>query len=289
LGLDATVCPLADQQSSVDKWLNLSERHRERRKGKFGKKMVYKRFENEKTLSKQEKVELLEEYVNYYKELFAEKGLDALNVKIPRNVFESILDKIGEILVTESIKSSKEGSVKEFLDMNPVPPHMKELLPDEFRAFSLMLNALKQWVSAESAATDRFLLGGTARKTCRSAINKCIITNEVISNDGELHHPLRDGRPPILLSKNGHTKVEQNNQKIVKDDDNNEKSDIWEKIKVLRAEKHMSWVQLREGCTAIITGSNNYRSGAKSFANKIIKETGLDAGQIVDLLDLKNV
>ena len=86
--------------------------------------MAFKRFENENTLNKKEKVELITEYVDYYKILIAEKGLDALNVKIPRNVFESILHKIGEILIEESVKISKNGVVKEFLDSNPVPPHI---------------------------------------------------------------------------------------------------------------------------------------------------------------------
>ncbi len=255
--------------------------------------MAFKRFENENTLNKKEKVELITEYVDYYKILIAEKGLDALNVKIPRNAFESILDKIGEILIEESVKISKNGVVKEFLDSNPVPPHMSDLLPDEFRTFSLMLNALKQWVSAESAATDRYLLGGTARQTCRGVVSKCIVTGEVLSQDAELHHPARDGRPPILLSKQGHTIVEgfkpKPNTKIIDIDEQDSNSEIWEKIKQIRTEKHMSWVQLREGCTAIIDGSNICRPGAKSFANKIIKETGLNANQIIRLLELKKL
>lgn len=35
-------------------------------------------------------------------------------------------------------------------------------------------NALKQWVAAESAATDRYLLGGTARKQCRKMADHCL-------------------------------------------------------------------------------------------------------------------
>lgn len=249
--------------------------------------MAFKRFENQNPLSKQEKVSLLENYIAHYTNLIAENGLDALNVKIPRTVFEPILDTIGDILLKESEKASSEGEVKQFLDNNPVPGKMKELLPDEFRAYSLLLNALKQWVSAESAATDRFLLGGTARQTCRSVIEKCIVTNEILTKDAELHHPIRDGRPPILLSKKGHEIVEQNNQNI-----NNgrveESDDIWNKIKELRTEKHMSWVQLREGCNSIMCGSF-CRPGAKSFANKVINETGLAANDIISLLDTRNV
>lgn len=249
--------------------------------------MAFKRFENLNPLSKQEKVSLLENYIAHYSNLFAVNGLEALNVKIPRAVFEPILDTIGNILLEESAKAASDGEVKQFLDNNPVPGKMKELLPDEFRAYSLLLNALKQWVSAESAATDRFLLGGTARQTCRGVIEKCIITNEILTKDAELHHPIRDGRPPILLSKKGHEIVEQNNQNVnngrIENDD-----DIWNKIRELRIEKHMSWVQLREGCNSIIVGSA-CRPGAKSFANKVINETGLAANDIIKLLDTRNV
>jgi hypothetical protein len=63
---------------------------------------------------------------------------------------------------------------------------------------------------------------------------------------------------------------------------------IWSKIKSLKKEKHMSWTQLREGCNAILSGSKNYRAGAKSFANTIIRETGLSAEEIIQLLDSRN-
>jgi hypothetical protein len=246
--------------------------------------MEFRRFENTNPLTKPEKIILLEEYIVHYKNLIAERGLDALNVKIPRVVFEPVLDSIGKKLLDESFKCSGDGAVKQFLDDNPVPENMKELLPDNFRAYSLLLNALKQWVAAESAATDRFLLGGTARQTCRNAIDKCIVTDEILSTDAELHHPIRDGRPPILLSKKGHDLIEQNNQKSNNDDD----SEIWNNVKLLKAEKHMSWVQLREGCMSKMLGTV-CRPGAKSFANKVIKEIGLDADEIISLLDSKNI
>ena len=250
--------------------------------------MAYKRFENKKPITKQEKVELLVEYVDYYKNLIAEKGFGELNVKIPRDVFEPILDKIGVILVEASIEASKEGPVKKFLDDNQLPPHMRALLPDEFRAFSLLINALKQWVSAESAATDRYLLGGTARQTCRGITINCIVTGEAIGSDAELHHPVRDGRPPILLNKRGHTLIEQGNYTHF-EEEKDPTSEIWETIKKLRTEKHMSWVQLREGRNASSTGSNNCRPGAKPFANRIVREPALSPDNIVILLDSKNV
>lgn len=217
--------------------------------------MACKRYKSEIALSKLEKVNLMSEYIDYYERLINEQGLDILNVKIPRDVFASILGEIGGVLNQKAIEmASEEGPVKEFLETNPLPPHMKELLPDDFRVFSLLLNALKQWVSAESRSTDRYLLGGTARKTCRAAVNKCIVTGEEIGENPELHHPLRDGRPPILLSKKGHNLVEQNNQiNSSANSDEDSAYDVWNTVKQIRTKKSQSWAQLREGCNAIFT------------------------------------
>lgn len=253
--------------------------------------MTYKRYKSEITLSKPEKVNLMSEYIDYYEHLINKQGLDVLNVKIPRDVFANILDEIGAVLNEKAIEMAiEDGPVKDFLEANPLPPHMKELLPDDFRVFSLILNALKQWVSAESQSTDRYLLGGTARATCKEVVNKCIVTGEELGENPELHHPLRDGRPPILLSKKGHNLVEQNNQinsSANSDDDND--NDIWNIVKQIRTKKNQSWAQLREGCNAILTGSYNCRSGAKSFANVVIRDTGLSVNDILEMLDNKGL
>lgn len=253
--------------------------------------MAYKRYKSEIALSKPDKVNLMSEYIEYYERLINEQGLDILNVKIPRDVFANILDEIGGVLNQKAIEmASEDGPVKDFLEVNPLPPHMKELLPDNFRVFSLLLNALKQWVSAESQSTDRYLLGGTARATCREAVDKCIVTGEELGENPELHHPLRDGRPPILLSKKGHNLVElynQINNSANSDDDSDD--DVWKTVKQIRTKKSQSWTQLREGCNAILTGSYNCRSGAKSFANVVIRDTGLSASDILEILDNKGI
>lgn len=253
--------------------------------------MAYKRYKSEIALSKPEKVNLMSEYIDYYERLIHEQGFDALNVKIPRDVFANILDEIGSILNQKAIEmASEDGPVKSFLEENPLPPHMKELIPDDFRVFSLLLNALKQWVSAESQSTDRYLLGGTARATCREAVNKCIVTGEELGENAELHHPLRDGRPPILLSKKGHNLVEQYNQiNSPANTADSSDNDIWSTIKEIRTKKNQSWAQLKEGCNAILTGSYNCRSGAKSFANVVIRDTGLSASDILEMLESKGV
>jgi len=171
--------------------------------------MSYQRPRSDIRMSKPEKVNLMAEYILYYEELVKAERIDELNVKIPREAFSKTLDNIGELLIQASLKLSEEdGPVKDFLKANPLPPHMKDLLPDDFRVFSLLLNSLKQWVSTESAATDRYLLGATARATCRAATKKCILTAHDLGDDVELHHPVRDGRPPILISKEGHSIIE---------------------------------------------------------------------------------
>jgi hypothetical protein len=152
----------------------------------------------------------------------------------------------------------------------------------------LMLNALKQWVSAESAATDRYLLGSTARETCRAASTRCIVAKDELGQGAELHHPLRDGRPPILLSKRGHDRVEQAHQIGA------EHADIpgdgtWSRVCVLKKERHMSWVQLREGCGAVAGESGTSRAGARSFANVVIRETGLTASEMIAMLDARGL
>jgi hypothetical protein len=128
-----------------------------------------------------------------------DQGNEVLNVKIPREIFENVLDSIGTMLNEQAITmANEEGPVKDFLQANPLPPHMKKLLPDDFRTFSLLLNSLKQWVSAESAATDRFLLGGTAKDTCRKAVDKCIVTGEHLGeNKDEAGRMCRGGQTPL--------------------------------------------------------------------------------------------
>ncbi|MDR1839831.1 MAG: hypothetical protein LBQ93_09665 [Treponema sp.] len=243
---------------------------------------MYKRFENQRPLTKSEKLDLLKKYNEYYRKLIKEKGVEQLNIKIPRNVFENTLEKIGSLLLDESERLSKNVSVKSFLDENPLPDFLEGLLPGNFRVFSLLLNSLKQWVSAESAATDRYLMGGTAKDICRSVSSHCLVTNEVLDKGAELHHPMRDGRPPILLSKNGHSQIEGQ-----KKEKNTSNDPVWDKIKALRTQRNMSWKQLAEGCNTLLgkIPESDCRPGAKSFANVVIKETQLGVKEILKLLN----
>ena len=146
--------------------------------------------------------------MQHYRQLAASDST-VLNRKVPRGAFADLLDRMGEMLLTESMKLAESpGPIRTFVDANPLPPAMAQRLPDYFRVFCLALNSLKQWVAAEQSATDRYLLGGAARELCRQAEETCLVTGAVLGQDSELHHPVRDGRPPILLSKKGHALIE---------------------------------------------------------------------------------
>jgi len=255
--------------------------------------MEYVRFQNLRKLDKTEKIILLKEYVEHYEKAVQEQGVKYLNAKIPREAFASVLDSLGRSLQDSARQLLQENrDVQAFLRANPLPPHIAELLPDEFRVFSLLLNAFKQWVSAESAATDKFLLGGTARKTCRKAVNRCLVTGEALGDNAELHHPVRDGRPPILLSKKGHEIVERalsdsRSEALAATGENltGKQNELWQKLQELRSQRNQSWAQLREGCATLLHPGTPCRPGAKSFANVVIRETGRTPKEIMQLLD----
>lgn len=244
--------------------------------------MAYKRPTNGQKLSKPEKLDLLRDYVRHYRQLSATDGA-VLNRKVPRKLFLDLMDGLGETLLTESAKLADSAPVRTFLNDNPLPQSMKEQLPDEFRVFCLALNCLKQWVAAEQAATDRYLLGGNARKLCREAVKTCLVTDEPLSHDSELHHPVRDGRPPILLSKRGHASIEGQVAR--------EHSDpIGIKLCTLRKESNRSWTSLRRGCLDLLGKPEPWPSkasaaGARAFAKKAAMAAGVGYEQILNWLD----
>lgn len=249
--------------------------------------MAYIRPTNKQKLSKPEKLDLLKEYAEHYRHLI-ETDRTALNRKVPRESFRDLMETLGEMLLTESAKLAvKTGPVRDFLNENSLPQSMKEGLPDEFRAFCLALNSLKQWVAAEQAATDRFLLGGNARGLCREAVKTCLVTNLALGQDIELHHPVRDGRPPIPLSKKGHDEIEGQVATMHNDP-------ISRTLCALKSEKNHSWAQLRRGCLDQLGRpepwpSKASASGARGFAKKSATATGLGYEQILEWLKSNNL
>jgi hypothetical protein len=249
--------------------------------------MGYKRPTNVKPLSKAQKIALMKEYVEHYRRLvIADRS--ALNQKVPRADMTDLLDRIGETLLKESERLARtQGPVRAFLDRNALPPAMAKLLPDTFRVFCLVLNALKQWNAAEQGATDRYLLGRSARQVCREAADTCLVTGGALGRDAELHHPVRDGRPPILLSRNGHASIE--GQLSSPGDDPIERT-----LGSLRHERHGSWKQLRRGCMALLgrpvsTVSKASSANGRAFARRAAISTNIGYAEILEWLDKKDL
>jgi len=177
------------------------------------------------------------------------------------------------------------GPVQNFLELNGLPPSVAQLLPPDFRAFCLALNALKQWVSAEQQATDRYLLGGNARGELRATAGSCIMMRRSLEGDCELHHPVRDGRPPIPLCHEAHDQIEK--QQSNADTSANPSYLVISKI---RRETHNSWTNLRKACLDLMGEKVNFgtpavRNGARGFARKVVNATNLSFDQIIDFLD----
>jgi hypothetical protein len=249
--------------------------------------MTYTRPASETNLSKDQKVSMLTAYYNHYRDL-ASSSPESLNVKLPREVAENFLHQIGSILIEASKAANTPGRLQEFLAANPLPPSLQDLLPDDFRAFCLLLNALKQWVAAEQAATDRYLLGGTARETCRQVAKTCVVTGESLEGaDLELHHPIRDGRPPFPISKHRHALLETQGS-------SGDSDPIRALLLPIKRQGNHSWSQLKRACQEF-TGHQVHWSTpgvantAKSFARKALKETGMKAEQLLDWLDEKGL
>lgn len=247
--------------------------------------MTYQRPKSNITLTPSEKAELLNAYFEYYRQRAAGHGPGALNSKIPRGAFSELLDEIGSLLLTRSAKlSACPGPVRDFLKAEPLPPKLQQLLPDRFRAFCLALNGLKQWLSAEQAATDRYLLGGTARQQCRKIAKYCVVTGKPL-NESEtvLHHPLRDGRPPIPVSKAGHAQLEQQ--------DSGSGEDPYRlPLGELKREGNRSWVMLRRGCRLLLREpvrgcTTAVAASSRTFARKAAAKTGLRFQNILGWLD----
>jgi len=71
--------------------------------------MMYKRFENKNKLDKSQKIKLLEEYTKYYENIKSSQGIEKINIKIPREFFDDVTDKIGTVLIEKSNELSKNG------------------------------------------------------------------------------------------------------------------------------------------------------------------------------------
>jgi hypothetical protein len=247
--------------------------------------MRYERPVNARPLSKDQRLVLLQDYMAHY-EIEATREQRALKQLLPHDAFAPLLDLVGELLLRESSRLAiAAGPVHDFLEDTPVPACMSDLLPPDFRVFCLALNALKQWVSGEQSATDEYLLGRKARELCRSAVSKCIVTGDPLGTDVQLHHPVRDGRPPLPLSKLGHQTIE--GQISARCGDPVEASLI-----ALRRKSNASWAMLGRGWLdllgkATLSAAPSSDSRARTFARKAAKVSNLSYGQLLSWLGQK--
>ncbi len=250
--------------------------------------MPFQRPKPGRSLDKEERAALLQSYINHYHEA-AKDDVAALNQKIPREAFDDLLDRIGCLVLDHATAvAGDHGPVRDFLKANPLPKPLEGLLPDNFRIFCLGLNALKQWLAAEQAATDRYLLGGKARQECRLASTTCVVTGEPLDPAKvELHHPVRDGRPPIPLSKRGHEQLEGQGGSAHNDS-------LREKVLAIKREMNRSWLHLRQGCLSLLGreathSTPSVAASSKAFGRKVSKETGLTPEQILAWLDANSL
>lgn len=250
--------------------------------------MPFQRPHSAHTLTRDERAALILDYLNHYRDV-AKIDPGALNRKVAREAFDNLLNQIGSLLLERSVAlASEPGPVRDFLIENPLPKPLEGLLPDEFRVFCLSLNALKQWLSAEQAAADRYLLGGKAREECRQAVTTCLVTGDLLDSvKVEFHHPVRDGRPPIPLSKQGHERIEGQLGSPINDSTQG-------KIYSIRKRMNRSWVHLRKGCLTMLGietsfSTSNVAASAKAFARKVSQETGLTPEQILAWLDMNSL
>ena len=208
-----------------------------------------------------------------------------LNQKLPREASKVLLDIIGNILLEHTKDLAvRPGPVRDFLEQNGLPPSIYRLLPPDYRAFCLMLNALKQWVTKEQQETDAYLLRRKARKELKVIAGSCIVTGKSLNGDCKFHHPVRDGRPPIPVCSEAHDEIEEQQPKFGKSSDPN----LALMAKIVK-ERNRSWKHLKRGCLdllgeSVTHSSPSMKGDSRSFARKVSGETGLNLQEILALL-----
>ena len=235
-------------------------------------------------LTPSEKRDLLEAYYADYRR-WAEHDPTVLNRKLEREVFAGLVDRVGELLLKEAAELPlRSERVRQFFEENPLPPSLAGRLPAEFRAFCLALNALKQWVAAEQAATDRYLLGGTAREQCRTAAEYCILSGTPLTSATvELHHPVRDGRPPVPVCREAHAEVEG---QVSGPGDQTLRGILLN----IKRKGSRSWVQLRRGCQDLLGlpvqhSTPKVAANSRSFARRASQDSSRSYQELLDWLD----
>jgi hypothetical protein len=250
-----------------------------------GSEKKYARYRALKKIEGQAKRLALAGYIKHYAEI-AKAHPQLLNQKLPKRVFDAVLNQVGALLQQCAREmSTQEGELKDFLARNLVPAGLGNGLTDEIRAFCLILNSLRQWSVSEQLAMDRLLLSGNVRKELRELYTICpVAPDDADTAKVELHHPLRDGRPPIPLSKRGHDIVEGI---LVLEESDRAGAAL---VAFRRDHGPMSWKRLRIGCMDLIGNAPegmkpSYLTNARSWARKAKRITKLEETPILAFLD----
>lgn len=235
-----------------------------------------------------EKEQVLRTYIEYYRQA-AKNAPESLRVKLKRSHLQPFLDEIGEHLARlaseiggKNVPESHHGkAVRKFLEDNPIPGDMGKYLTLELRAYALLVHGLHQWAVGQSLTADRWVISGNARDTLRACTDRCVVTDEPFGDNLiELHHPGRDGRPPIPVSEKGH--------KIADDvfDPQDEKGKM---LVAVRRRLRFGWRVIWQGClvelgeTVDLSGYKNpkgRRSAVATRARRFSKESSTTIEEI---------
>ena len=228
----------------------------------------------------------LKAYVEHYTQIVNDSPA-MLNQKLPRKIFEKVLNEVGVLLNLKAVELAEtDERMIAFLRRNPVPPCLGSELTPEIRSFALLLNALSQWCTAEKLAFDRFLFSGDVRKQLKKLALTCPVSPDDFEvGKIELHHPVRDGRPPLPLSKKGHEKIEG----LIEPEENDEDGKkLFAHHKT--STRRYSWRSLRLGCLSEL-GREAYDKSvsrhktARSTASLVKRGTGMSNEILLNILD----
>jgi hypothetical protein len=190
--------------------------------------------------------------------------------------------------LTMKALSQANGSLTSFLRENPWPSEMMDddlFLSEQDRAKVVVLNAVKQWLSKEALWLDMIFTGGRFREKLRElcAERNCRTCQRPFSQlKIELHHTVRDGRPPVPICSECHQTLE--NQSPV---DQPPISDV----KRIRASRNASWKNLLKA-TKSLQGlphdpfsTPNVENASKSIVRLIVRETKLSLPELQRIIE----
>jgi hypothetical protein len=110
-----------------------------------------------------------------------------------------------------------------------------------------------------------------------------MVTGESLELNVELHHPVRDGRPPVPISTRGHDLIEHQT-KLTSDDP------VEASLIELKRQGNRSWAMFRRGCLDLLgtphpVTSQSTAARARTFARKAADLSNMSYSEILSWLD----